>query len=177
VKNVQTYIYCDKIISKANVRCYICKLGKHECQEHRLKFVYEDTKLLNNMKGIKLMCFECREIVKYSKLIEKIRDQIVIETIEKNKKIRNRESNTQKSKKSIKHPEAEQRKHSESEDKTNKNRDKSTEENGIEKEKKKSEKPDQVVKDKEMNVLDFKVMKISVESLSSLEDTQRVDDK
>ena len=55
----------------------------------------------------------------------------------KEQKIRNGESNTQKSKRSIKHPEAEQRKHSESEDKTNKNRDKSTEENGIEKEKKK----------------------------------------
>ena len=79
------------------------------------------------------MCPDCREFVKDSNLVEKIRDQIILETIEKNKKIRNRESNTQKS---TKHPEAEQRKHSESEDKTNKNRDKSTEENGIEKEKK-----------------------------------------
>merc|ERR1711913_267140 len=26
-------IYCDKISNKPSVRCYICKLGKHECQE------------------------------------------------------------------------------------------------------------------------------------------------
>ena len=84
------------------------------------------------------MCFDCREFVKDGKIVEKIRDQIVIETIEKNKKIRNRESNTQKSKKSIKHPEAEQRKHSESEDKTNKNRQKSIVENSIENENKQS---------------------------------------
>ena len=38
-------------------------------------------------------------------------------------------------------------------------------------------KTDQVVKDKEMNVLDFKGMKISKESLKSLEDTQWVDDQ
>jgi len=43
------------------------------------------------------MCFDCREFVKDGKLVEKIKDQILIETIEKNKKkIRNRESNTQK---------------------------------------------------------------------------------
>ena len=110
-------IYCDKISNKPNVRCYICKLGKHECQEQSLKFVYEDTKLLNNMKGVMWMCFDCREFIKDSKLVEKIRNQIVLETTEKKKNIRNREPNTQKSKKSIKHPEAEQRKHSESEDK------------------------------------------------------------
>ena len=63
------------------------------------------------------------------------------------------------------------------EDKTNKNWDKSTVENSIVNEKKKSEKPDQVVKDKEMNVLDFKVMNISKESLTSLENTQWVDDQ
>ena len=159
-------IYCDKISNKPNVRCYICKLGKHECLEQNLKFVYEDTKLLYNMKGVMWMCFDCREFVKYGKLVEQIRDQIVIENI------RNRESN-----RSVKHPEAEQRKHCESEDKTNKNRDKPTEENGIEKEKKKSEKSNEVVKDKEMNVLDFTVMKISEESLKSLEDTQWVDDQ
>merc|ERR1712105_472457 len=119
-------------------------------------------------KGVMWMCFDCREFVKDGKIVEKIRDQIVIETI------RNRES-----KRPVKHPEAEQRKHCESEDKTNtnKNRDKSTEENGIEKEKKKSEKSNEVVKDNEMNVLDFTAMKISEESLKSLEDTQWVDDQ
>merc|ERR1711874_665897 len=142
--------------------------GKHECQEQNLRFVYEDTQLLNNKKGVMWMCFDYREFVKNGKLVEKIRDQIVIETI------RNRES-----KRSVKHPEAEQRKHCKSEDKTNtnKNRDKSTEENGIEKEKNKSEKSNEVVKDKEMNVLDFTAMKISEESLKSLEDTRWVDDQ
>merc|ERR1711874_371211 len=98
-------IYCDKISNKPSVRCYICKLEKHECQEQNLRFVYEDTQLLNNKKGVMWMCFDCREFVKDGKIIEKIRDQIVIETI------RNRES-----KRSVKHPEAEQRKHCESED-------------------------------------------------------------
>ena len=93
-------------------------------------------------------------------------DQIVIKTI------RNRES-----KRSVKHPETEKRKHCESEDKTNTNRDKSTVENDIEKEKKKSERSNEVVKDKEMNVLDFTAMKISEEILKSLEDTQWVDDQ
>ena len=167
-------IYCDKINNNPNVRCYICKLGKHECQEQSLKFVYEDTKLLNNMKGVMWMCPDCREFTKDNKLVEKIRDQIILENIEKNKKIRNSESNTQNS---TKHPEAEQRKINESEDKTNKNRQKSIVKNSIEKENKQSKKTDQVVKDKEMNVLDFKGMKISKESLKSLEDTQWVDDQ
>ena len=126
-------IYCDKINNNPNVRCYICKLGKHECQEQSLKFVYEDTKLLNNMKGVMWMCPDCREFTKDNKLVEKIRDQIILENIEKNKKIRNSESNTQNS---TKHPEAEQRKINESEDKTNKNRQKSIVKNSIEKENK-----------------------------------------
>ena len=66
------------------------------------------------------------------------------------------------------------------EDKTNKNWDKSTVENSIVNEKKKSEKPNQVVEDKdknkEMNVWDFRVMNISKVSLTSLENSQWVDD-
>merc|ERR1711874_745226 len=64
-------IYCDKISNKPSVRCYICKLGKHECQEQNLRFVYEDTQLLNNKKGVMWMCFDCREFVKDGKLVEK----------------------------------------------------------------------------------------------------------
>ena len=62
-------IYCDKISNKPNVQCYICKLGKPECQEQSLKFVYEDTKLINNMKRVMWMCPDSREFVKDSKLI------------------------------------------------------------------------------------------------------------
>ena len=77
-----------------------------------------------------------------------------------------------------KHPETMKRKLNENEDNTNKSIDKST--NNSVDEKKKPEKPNQVVEDKdknkEMNVWDFKVMNISKESLTSLENTQWVDD-
>ena len=135
----------------------------------------QETELYNISKGYTWLCHECKKEIKTLKKKNQNWEGEVEHPSEKNAEPI--ESYIENIKDSAKPPEAKKRKLNESEDKRNKNRDKLTVENSIENEKKKSEKPDQVVKDKEMNVLDLKVMKISKESLTSLEDTQWVDDQ
>ena len=104
----------------------------------------QEMELYNISKGYTWLCHECKKDGKTLKKKNQNWEGEVEHPPEKDPEPI--ENDIEIIKDLLKHPEAKKRKLNESEDKTNKNRDKST--NSIVNDEKKSEKTDQVVKDK-----------------------------